>query len=191
MKDAIGVLALQGDFAKHQASLERIDAPAILVKTVSELNQCRGLIIPGGESTTMTKLIKKADLHRPLQDFAATNPVMGTCAGAIMLANEVDDSRVKSLQLMDISIQRNAYGRQRDSFITELPADFLPQPSEFRSVFIRAPKIARVGPDVKVLMEHDGHPVMVQQGHFLAISFHPELTDDSRIHAYFVTLTRR
>ncbi|MCK5739723.1 pyridoxal 5'-phosphate synthase glutaminase subunit PdxT [bacterium] len=189
MRDSIGILALQGDFAKHQTSLEKIGVPTRLVKTTTELNHCRGLIIPGGESTTITKLIKKADLHLPLQDFAAKNPVLGTCAGAIMMAKEVDDSRVKSLQLIDISIQRNAYGRQLDSFITELPADFLPQPSRFRSVFIRAPKISRIGPAVEILMEHDGHPVMIQQGHFLATSFHPELTDDSRIHEYFVNLT--
>jgi len=190
MTDSIGILALQGDFAKHQASLEKIGVPTLRVKTAAELKNCRGLIIPGGESTTITKLIKKTGLHRPLLEFAAANPVFGTCAGAIMMANEVDDTRVKSLQLMDISIQRNAYGRQLDSFITELPADFLSQPARFRSVFIRAPRITRTGPAVKILMEYDGHPIMVQQGHFLATSFHPELTDDSRIHAYFVSLIR-
>lgn len=191
MNETIGILALQGDFAKHRGSLEKIGVATLLVKTATELKKCRGLIIPGGESTTITKLIKKADLHGPLQEFAAAHPVLGTCAGAIMIAKDVDDHRVKPLQLMDISVQRNAYGRQLDSFITELPADFLPEPKRFRSVFIRAPKIARVGPNVKILMEHDGHPVMVQQGNFIAISFHPELTDDPRIHDYFVSLTRR
>lgn len=186
MGEKIGILALQGDFAKHQTMLQSLKIETVLVKKPENLDGCAGLIIPGGESTTLTKMLHQGNLNEPIRQFAESNPIMGTCAGAIMVSSAVDDERIKPLQLIDISIKRNAYGRQIDSFITQVEATFLQGSERFKTVFIRAPKIRSVGSEVEVLMELDGSPIMVQANNVLALTFHPELTNDARIHGYFL-----
>lgn len=182
----LGVFALQGDFAKHRTMLELLNIEAVLVKKPEDLHDCMGLIIPGGESTTVTILIHKSNLYEAIRKFATKHPIMGTCAGAIMVSSTVDDHRIKPLQLIDISISRNAYGRQIDSFITHADATFLKGPKTFKTVFIRAPQISSVGSQVEVLMEFNGSPIMVREHNILALTFHPELTNDPRIHKYFL-----
>jgi len=182
----IGILALQGDFAKHEAMLKSLHVDTLLVKKAKELDACDGLVIPGGESTTLTKLMRLYGMYEPIREFSLTRPIMGTCAGMIMLASEVDDERITPLQLIDISVKRNAYGRQIDSFISEVKLPFLANDSPFRAIFIRAPQITAVGSDVEILLELDKKPVMVRNRNILALAFHPELTDDSRIHRYFL-----
>jgi 5'-phosphate synthase pdxT subunit len=186
MPEQIGVLALQGDFAKHQAMLQLLKIETVLVKKSKDLHGCEGLIIPGGESTTLTKLIQKCNMYEPIREFAEKHPIMGTCAGAIMVAFSADDQRIEPLQLIDISVARNAYGRQIDSFVTHVDVPFLKRSERFKAVFIRAPKISNVGSQVEVLMEFDGNPIMVQERNVLALTFHPELTSDPRIHQYFL-----
>jgi 5'-phosphate synthase pdxT subunit len=188
MNRKIGVLALQGDFAKHITMLEKLGVEAVEIKKPEQLENCDGLIIPGGESTTLTKLMEKYGFYEPLREFSRKFPVMGTCAGAIMVADKVDDHRVKPLQLISISIHRNGYGRQLDSFITEIEIPFLSDPSLFRAVFIRAPKIQEANNGAKTLMSCEGKPVMVRENNVLAITFHPELTSDPRIHRYFLQM---
>ena len=185
----IGVLALQGDFAKHLTMLEKLGVETIAVKRPEQLENCDGLIIPGGETTTLTKLMDKYGFYEPLRKFAQKFPVMGTCAGAILLAQEVDDPRVQPLGLMHVSVRRNAYGRQVDSFITDIDASVLNGPATFRAVFIRAPKIITTNNGVKTLMTCDTEPVMVQENNVLAVTFHPELTSDSRVHRYFLHMS--
>ncbi len=182
----IGILALQGDFAKHEAMLKSLHVDTLLVKKAKELDACDGLVIPGGESTTLTKLMRLYGMYEPIREFSLTRPIMGTCAGMIMLASQVDDERITPLQLIDISVKRNAYGRQIDSFISEVKLPFLANDSPFRAIFIRAPQITAVGSDVEILLELDKKPVMVRNRNILALAFHPELTDDSRIHRYFL-----
>ena len=186
MYKKIGVLALQGDFAKHQTMLRLLKVETIFVKKPEDLHRCAGLIIPGGESTTLMKLLGKGNLYEPIREFAKKSPIMGTCAGAIMVSSTVDDNRIKPLRLIDISIARNAYGRQIDSFITHVDVAFLKRSERFKTVFIRAPKIRSVGSQVEVLMELHGSPIMVQDNNVLALTFHPELTNDPRIHKYFL-----
>jgi 5'-phosphate synthase pdxT subunit len=186
MPKKIGVLALQGDFAKHQAMLRLLNIETVLVKKPGDLHGCEGLIIPGGESTTLTKLIQKCNLYEPIREFAEKRPIMGTCAGSIMIASSVDDHRIEPLRLIDISATRNAYGRQIDSFITHVDVPFLQGSVRFKAVFIRAPKIKNVGSRVEVMMELRGNPIMVQERNVLAMTFHPELTSDPRIHKYFL-----
>ncbi len=181
-----GVLALQGNFAKHQEMLESLGVTTRLIKKPEELADCDGLILPGGESTTLTKLLRLYGFYEPLRDFSRNFPIMGTCAGMILVASQVDDDRVKPLQIINIAVARNAYGRQIDSFITEIDAACLGNGASFRSIFIRAPQIQETGPEVDVLMEYGGRPVMVRNKNVLALAFHPELTNDSRIHRYFL-----
>jgi 5'-phosphate synthase pdxT subunit len=180
----IGVLALQGDFEAHEKALERAGAEAVEVRSSSDLAGLDGLVIPGGESTTMWKLINEENLVEPLREFGRRRPIFGTCAGAILLASDVANPPQPSLGLMDISIERNAYGRQLDSRIARLqPADL---DGDLEAVFIRAPIIRRVGSTAKVLASYQGDPVLVEQGRHLAATFHPELTADSRIHRIFL-----
>jgi 5'-phosphate synthase pdxT subunit len=186
MPQRIGVLALQGDFAKHQTMLRLLRIETVLVKKPKDLPGCEGLIIPGGESTTLTKLIQKCNMHDPIREFAENHPIMGTCAGAIMVAASVDDQRIEPLQLIDISVTRNAYGRQIDSFVTHVDVPFLRGSKRFKAVFIRAPEIRSVGSQVEVLMELHENPILVQERNVLALTFHPELTSDPRIHKYFL-----
>ena len=186
----IGVLGLQGAYAKHLAILQQLDVQAVDVRKPEDLEKCHGLIIPGGESTTMTKLINEIEMHDALLKFSVDRPVFGTCAGMILMAAKVDDGRVKTLNLLDIEVERNAYGRQIDSFIDELDVTTNGQAFSMRGVFIRAPRIKNMGDGVEVLASVNGEPVLVQEGHHMAAAFHPELTGETRIHNYFSTLKR-
>ena len=179
----IGVLALQGDFDAHRLRLQQLGAEVVLVKKPEQLDEIDGLVIPGGESSTFLKLLG-ADGFQKLKDFVLTKPSFGTCAGAILLAKEVENPAQSGLGAIDIGIRRNAYGRQIDSSIRE--GLFRGAPIEM--VFIRAPKIARVGPKVEVLATQGNDPVVVRQGSTMAATFHPELTNDPRIHQAFLGL---
>jgi len=179
----IGVLALQGDFDAHRIRLEELGAEVVLVKKPEQFEDIEGLVIPGGESSTFLKLLGEPGFRR-LQEFVRSKPVFGTCAGAILLAREVENPKQAGLGAIDIGIRRNAYGRQIDSSIRE--GVFLGAPIEM--VFIRAPKIERVGPRVEVLATEGKDPVVVRQGKTLAATFHPELTDDDRVHKAFLDL---
>jgi pyridoxal 5'-phosphate synthase pdxT subunit len=192
----IGVLALQGDFAEHVAVLNRLGHTGVEVRLPAELDGLDGLIIPGGESTTIGKLAVQYGLMEPLCALAATKPVWGTCAGAIFLSRDARRSQ-PLLGLMDIRVERNAFGRQVDSFETDLdvPAlaefDAPAEPRLFHAVFIRAPLIEQAGPGVEVLARlADGRIVAARQGHLLATSFHPELTPDDRFHRLFLSLAQ-
>ena len=190
----VGVLALQGDFAAHEAALARAGADPVEVREAEQLNSIDGLIIPGGESTTMLKLLRYEGLFEPLAEFGRRKPIFGTCAGAILLAKEVSNPAQESLGLMDLSIERNAYGRQVDSRVAQIePTPDLaaelaatPAPDKLEGVFIRAPIIRRAGPGVRVLAKYAGDPVLVEEGRHLAATYHPELTSDGRVHRLFV-----
>ena len=187
----IGVLAVQGDFAEHIAILRRIGADTREVRLPEQLEALDALIIPGGESTTLSRLMSIYHLREPVAQMAAEGrPVWGTCAGMIMLANEITEQDPVPLGLMDISVQRNAFGRQVDSF--EQPLRISPlDPDPYNCIFIRAPVVIRVGSKVDVLASlDDGRPVAVRQDNLLATSFHPELTRDTRVHQYFVDLAK-
>lgn len=184
----IGVLALQGDFAAHGKALEAAGAQAVEVRTAEDLHSIDGLIIPGGESTTMLKLLTIENLFEPLREFGKQKPVFGTCAGAILLASEVLNPAQASLGLMDLTVERNAYGRQIDSRIAVIP--FGPEDQPLEAVFIRAPIIRRAGKDARVLASYLDAPVLVSQGKHLVATFHPELTADARIHRHFVEMVR-
>jgi 5'-phosphate synthase pdxT subunit len=182
MKTA-GVLALQGDFEAHRKAVERAGGRAIEVRTAAELDPCQGLIVPGGESTTILKLLEEENLIEPLRRFAAWKPIYGTCAGAILLAREVTHPAQPSLNLMDISVERNGYGRQIDSRIARVRME---QDGDLEAVFIRAPIIRRVGQGARVLARYRDDPVWVEQGRHMVTTFHPELTGDARVHRHFV-----
>ena len=185
----IGVLAVQGDFAEHIAILRRLNVECLEVRLPEQLDDVSGLIIPGGESTTLSRLMSIYNLREPVQDMArAGKAVWGTCAGMIMLANEITEADPVPLQLMDIGVRRNAFGRQIDSFEQELDIAGL-EPEPFHAIFIRAPVVMRVGAQVKTLAAlADGQAVAVRQGNLLATAFHPELTSDTRLHQYFLNL---
>jgi pyridoxal 5'-phosphate synthase pdxT subunit len=180
----VGILALQGDFEAHQRAVEQAGARAIEVRTESELAQCDGLIIPGGESSTMLKLLDRENLTGPLKLFAGQKPVYGSCAGAILLAREVTHPSQASLGLMDIQVERNAYGRQIDSRIARIALEN--GGGELEAVFIRAPIIRQVGADAQILASYQGDPVWVEQGRHMVTTFHPELTTDPRVHRRLV-----
>jgi pyridoxal 5'-phosphate synthase pdxT subunit len=186
----VGVLALQGDFEAHARALTRAGAEPVEVRTAAGLAAVDGLVIPGGESTTMLKLLREESLLQPLTEFGRSKPIFGTCAGAILIAAEVCNPAQESLRLMDIAVERNAYGRQIESRVTQLSpgADFAARtrPGDLEAVFIRAPIIRRVGSEVRVLAEYQGDPVLVEQGRHLVATFHPELTRDARVHELFL-----
>ena len=179
----IGVLALQGDFDAHRRRLEELGAEVVLVRKPEQLNGLAGLVIPGGESGTFLKLLGEEGFAK-LRDFVRAKPTFGTCAGAILLASEVENPKQAGLGALDITVRRNAYGRQIDSSIRE--GRFRDDPIEM--VFIRAPKIERVGTGVEVIATEGNDPVLVRKGQTLAATFHPELSDDRRIHQYFLEL---
>jgi len=194
--DTIGVLALQGDFIEHESSLRRLGVRARQVRTAEELRGLQGLIIPGGESTTFCRLMTDFHLYEPLRAFLRTGvPVWGTCAGMIVLAREASGLGFPTLEAMDIAVLRNAYGRQVDSFECAIQFKGI-GPEPFHAVFIRAPVVDKTGPGVDVLAtawdEKLGceTPVAVRERQFLATSFHPELTGDTRVHAYFLGMVR-
>ncbi len=183
----IGVLAMQGDFAEHAAMLHQIGVEPVEVRKPEHLEGLDGLIMPGGESTTISRLLATSGLLDPVRAFVTTHPTWGTCAGAILLAKRVEGQK-PHLQSMDITVRRNAFGRQIDSFTQPLTIQGL-EDGPYQAVFIRAPTIVDVGPGVSVLARlEDGRIVAAQQGHLLATSFHPELTPDTRVHEYFARL---
>ena len=182
----IGVLAIQGDYAAHAEALAEAGAIPVEVRKQEELNGLDGLILPGGESTTMLKFLERRHMFDELRDFCATNPVFGTCAGAILLAREVKNPPQTSLGVLDAVVERNAYGRQIDSSI--LVSESALGEEKLEMVFIRAPRIVEVGDDVEVLARRDGTPTLVRQGQLMAATFHPELSADRRVHKAFVDL---
>jgi 5'-phosphate synthase pdxT subunit len=179
----IGVLALQGDFVAHRKRLEELSAEVVLVKKPEQLDEIDGLVIPGGESGTFLKLLGEAGFEK-LKQFVRSKPTFGTCAGAILLASEVENPQQAGLGAIDIRIRRNAYGRQIDSSIRQGKLGDSP----IEMVFIRAPKIERVGPGVEVIATEGSDPVAVQQGRVMAATFHPELSEDTRVHRAFLAL---
>lgn len=189
----IGVLALQGDFAEHRSLFSRVGVETLEVRLPSHLDDLDALVIPGGESTTIGKLADAYDLMEPIRQFGKQHPIWGTCAGAIFLSKDVQRDQ-PLLRLMDIRVERNAFGRQVDSFEIDLNVPGLDDPDRmFPAVFIRAPLIEEVGPSVEILArlpaeDGEGKIVAAQEGHWLATSFHPELTGDERFHRYFVEM---
>jgi len=187
----VGVLALQGDFEAHSRAVARAGAEPVLARAASDLKGLDGLVIPGGESTTMLKLLNAERMVEPLTEFGRERPIFGTCAGAILLASEVTHPEQPSLALMDLTVERNAYGRQIDSRVAHLT----PEPDfarrthagDLEAVFIRAPIIRHMGRDARVLATYQGDPVLVEQGRHLVATFHPELSSDARVHELFVS----
>ena len=185
----IGVLALQGAVREHVKALQAPDVDVITIKRKEQLDGIDGLVFPGGESTTMRRLINQYGFYEPLKAFAAKGkPIFGTCAGAILMASEIANQDDPHLAVMNMTVERNAFGRQKESF--EVMLNMKDVAPDIEAVFIRAPIIQSVGQDVDVLAEYEGQIVAARQGPFLACSFHPELTDDDRMHQYFVTLVR-
>ncbi len=185
----IGILALQGAFEAHAKALADLGVTAKLIRTPAELADIDGLIIPGGESTTFLKFLERDGFLDVLQSFVETTPTFGTCAGAILLAKNVENPPQPSLAALDITVERNAYGRQIDSAILTEPTTLPGGPLEM--VFIRAPRITRTGPQVETLASRDSFPVLVREGHLLAATFHPELSSDPRVHQLFLDLIRQ
>jgi 5'-phosphate synthase pdxT subunit len=184
----VGVLAIQGDFEAHAIALREAGADAVLVRRPEQLADVDGLVIPGGESTTFLKFLERDGFLAALQDFVRSKPSFGTCAGCILLAKEVVRPAQQSLGVLDATVERNAYGRQIDSVIETAKTKLEGGPLEM--VYIRAPRIVKTGPGVKVLAERDGFPVLVEQGKIMAATFHPELSADRRVHERFVELVR-
>lgn len=188
----VGVFALQGDVREHLSTLTALGAEAVPVRRPEELARCEALVLPGGESTTMAKLARTFELLDPIRERVRSGmPTFGTCAGMILLADRILDGAAgqETIGGLDVTVRRNAFGRQVDSFEAELDLKGLDQP--VHAVFIRAPWVEEVGPTVEVLAEAEGHPVAVRQGHLLATSFHPEVADDGRIHRLFLEMARR
>jgi len=185
----IGVLALQGAVTEHIVSIEKTGAEGLPIKKVEQLEEVDGLIIPGGESTTIGKLMRKYGFIEAIREFSGQGkPIFGTCAGMIVLAKQIAGGEPGHLELMDITVARNAFGRQRESFECDLDVKGIEEP--IRAVFIRAPLINEVGPEVEVLSIFKDEIVTARQGHLLVSSYHPELTDDYRLHQYFTDMVR-
>jgi len=184
----VGVLALQGDYEAHARVLERLGAEVRFVRKPEQLDGLDALVIPGGESTTFLKFLEQGGFLDKLREFVRVKPTLGTCAGAILLAKDVANPPQVSLGALDIGIARNAYGRQVDSSIRLAKSELGAEPLEM--VFIRAPKITRIGKDVEVLARESGDPVLVRQGKVMAATFHPELTNDERVHAAFLKMVK-
>ncbi|MBU8869926.1 MAG: pyridoxal 5'-phosphate synthase glutaminase subunit PdxT [Gemmatimonadales bacterium] len=193
----IGLLTLQGDYQKHQQAFADLGRETFGVRRPGELESVSCLVIPGGESTTLTRLVDRVGLREPVREFACDHPVLGTCAGLIMLANRLEDERkghfgVEPLGLLDCTVLRNGYGRQIDSFTAPVGLESLDGSHEpFPAVFIRAPRITRTGPEVEIIAEYEGEPVAVRRGTLLGLTFHPELTNDLRIHKAFLEMVDR
>jgi 5'-phosphate synthase pdxT subunit len=182
----VGILAIQGDYEAHGRMLERLGAQVRFVRKPEQLDEVDALIIPGGESTTFLNFLAEYGFLQKLREFVRAKPTFGTCAGAILLAKDVENPPQQSLGALDIAIRRNAYGRQNESFITELETKLGP----LESVFIRAPRITRVGKDVEVLATEKNDPVLVRQGKVMAATFHPELSSSTRVHEEFLRMAR-
>jgi pyridoxal 5'-phosphate synthase pdxT subunit len=187
----IGVLALQGAFAKHIEMLTKLGIHAIEVRRVQELEQCDALIIPGGESTTIMRHIDYNGMRDALNEFFEKKPAFGTCAGLILMSQKILSHEMKPFKLIEISVERNAFGSQAESFRSEIEMRLTTgKPQTFSALFIRAPRIRDVSPNVQVLAEYENEPILVRQGYHLAATFHPELTDDPAIHTFFVNLVK-
>ena len=190
MAKRVGVLALQGDYQAHMRALAAAGAVGVEVRTAEEMDSVEGLIVPGGESTTMLKILNLMDLKQAFVAFGRHKPVFGTCAGAILMAATVTNPEQECFGMMDIGVERNAYGRQLDSRVATIVAepDFRRRSGadRIKAVFIRAPIIRSIGPEVKILARYDNDPVLVEQGRHLVATFHPELTSDTRIHELFL-----
>jgi len=184
----IGVLALQGDYEAHARAFKSSGARTVLVRKADELAGLDGLVMPGGESTTMLKFLEKDGFFDAIGKFISAKPVFATCAGCILLAREVLHPKQRSLEALDATVERNAYGRQIDSTILTLPTELPGGPLEM--VFIRSPRITRVGAGVEVLAQRDGFPTLVRQGTLLAATFHPEMTADTRVQQLFLEMVR-
>jgi pyridoxal 5'-phosphate synthase pdxT subunit len=184
----IGVLAIQGDYEAHKARLEQLGAQVLLVRKPEQLDAIDAIVIPGGESSTFLNFLVERGFLEKLREFVTAKPTFGTCAGAILLATEVENPPQQSLNALDIRIRRNAYGRQNESFISQAVTELGSKPLEM--VFIRAPKIMSTGKGVEVLASENGAPVLVRQGKIMAATFHPELSDDTRVHKEFLKLVR-
>lgn len=185
----VGVLALQGDFHKHAEMLHSLGVDVQEVRRVSELLACDGLIIPGGESTTMMRQIESMEMRGPLLDFARYHPVFGTCAGLILMSHEAKPFPFIPLQLLAVEVERNAFGRQIESFQADISLELKPgEAKTFPAFFIRAPRVRGLSPETKILATFEGEPVLVQQGWHVGSSFHPELTGDATIHRYFLEI---
>ena len=188
---SIGVLALQGDFALHRRALDRVGVPSVEVRMPGQLDEVAGLIMPGGESTTLLKLLDTWEFVPALEKFhAAGKPIFGTCAGLILLAREVESPAQFSLGLIDVAVERNAYGRQRESFEASGTADLGQGPAPLPMIYIGAPRIRRLGAGVTPLAWHAGECVMARHGSVLVAAFHPELTDEPAVHHYFARMVR-
>jgi len=187
----VGVLALQGDFAAHGSALERAGCGWVEVRHPREVKEVSGLVIPGGESTTLTKFLQRDSFAQTIVEAARSGmPLYGSCAGAILLSNEVIGNDTVPLRLIDVAIERNAYGRQIDSFVAHAPCPAL-GPPELEMVFIRAPIVRRVGAGVEVLAYWRDDPVFLRQGNVLLTTFHPELTEDPRVHRFFASMIEK
>ena len=182
----IGILALQGDFKEHSYAIQNCGAATVEIKTAQDMDSIDGLIIPGGESTTIGKLLEKTGIGTRMEELSKKGlPIYGTCAGAIVLAKEIIDQEQYRLGLMDISVKRNAYGRQAESFEKDIPIEVLGK-NLYRCIFIRSPIIESVSNNVEILAKENNNIIMAKQGKILVTTFHPELTDDTRIHEYFI-----
>jgi len=191
-KRTIGILAIQGDVDAHAVAVRRVGAEPVPVLREKDLDAIDALILPGGESTTIAKGLARLALYEPLREFARSGrPLLGTCAGAILLAREVRNHPVETLGVLDLVAERNAYGTQVDSFAAQVDPGSDPAVAGLRCVFIRAPRLRTPGPAVEVLARVDGEPVLVRQGRVLAASFHPELTEDPRVHELLLGPTAR
>ena len=184
----IGVLALQGAFEVHARRLAELGATTSLIRKPEELAALDALVIPGGESTTFLKHLERSGFYDTLDAFVRTRPIFGTCAGCILLAKEVTNPPQASFGVLDIAVERNAYGRQNDSAILTAETSLPGGPVEM--VFIRAPRITRIGPAIEILATRDGSPTLIRQGRLLAATFHPELSDDTRVHQLFLDIVR-
>lgn len=185
----IGVSGIQGDFREHKVMLERLGVEVLVVRKPEELDEVEGLVIPGGESTTMIRIMKMVNLYEKLKEKILSGfPVFGTCAGMILLSKEVVNFKQDSLGVIDIKVERNAYGRQVDSFETDVEIKGFDK--SYRAIFIRAPKVVDYGNDVEVLSIYEDAPILLRQKKVLVASFHPELTEDTRVHEYFLSMVK-
>lgn len=187
----IGVLAIQGDFELHQKVLDTLKIQSLAVRKKQDLERCDALIIPGGESTTFVKLLKTVQLDQSIIEFGQKKAIFGTCAGLILLSHKVSHNSVETLNLIDIEVSRNAYGRQINSFIDDVELDLNGKKTHVEGVFIRAPKIVRIGESVHPIGYHQHDIVMAENDHILVATFHPELTSDTQVHRYFLNKARQ
>ena len=180
----VGILALQGDYSKHKDILDKLKISSCEIRYSNQFNEISGLIIPGGESTTMTDLIYRSGLHKNIYSFSRSKPILGTCAGLIMMSRLVNDDRVKPLNILDIEVDRNAYGRQVNSFRDELSVSIGGKFENISATFIRAPKINRMNKNIEILSSYNNEPVAIKQGMHLGLAFHPELDGITLFHEY-------